>query len=187
MIKKSGIIFAIILIGGLQSALSQTDGSTSNLEYTMTNEESIMLFGGFVIVIIGIFLFLARDSILRRKTSYDKEEFESKKDKTFEKYHSGWTDDYIDFTYTRPTEDDEEFRKAAKNSTLPDYYKILGISQSATQEEIKKRYRELAKKLHPDKSKGEKTNEAMAEINKAYEILSQKERKETYDKHLDVT
>jgi len=186
MIKKSGFIIAIILIGGLQSALAQTDGSTSNLEYTMTNEESIMLFGGFVIVIIGIFLFLARDSILRRKTSYDKEEFESKKDKTFEKYHSGWTDDYIDFTYTRPTEDDEEFRKAAKNSTLPDYYKILGIPQSASQEEIKKRYRELAKKLHPDKSKGEKTDEAMAEINKAYEILSQKERKEKYDKHLDV-
>ena len=98
-------------------------------------------------------------------------------------YHSGWTDDYVDFTYTRKTEDDTEFSKAAKNSTLPNYYKILGVPQGATQEEIKNRYRELAKKLHPDKTKGEKSDEAMAEINKAYEILSQKERKEKYDRH----
>lgn len=182
--KKIGLfVFTIIFISGHQSVISQTDGTSSNLEYTMTNEESIMLFGGFAIAVVGIFLYLARDTILRRKTSYDKEEFESKKDKTFEKYHSGWTDDYVDFTYTRKTEDDEEFRKAAKNSTLPDYYKILGVPPSASQEDIKKRYRELAKKLHPDKSKGEKTDEAMAEINKAYEILSQRERKEKYDKH----
>ena len=186
MIKLKIFVFVAIFVGGFQSAISQTDDSTSNLEYTMTNEENIILFGGFAIVVIGIFLFLARDSILRRKTSYDKEEFESKKDKTFEKYHSGWTDDYVDFTYTRRTEDDEEFRKAAKNSTLPDYYKILGIHQGASQEEIKQRYRELAKKLHPDKSKGKKTDETMAEINKAYEILSKKERKEKYDKHLNV-
>jgi len=184
MKKISVFVFAVMLIGGLQSTMAQTDSSTSNLEYTMTTEESILLFGGFAVAVVGIFLFLARDSILRRKTSYDKEEFESKKDKTFEKYHSGWTDDYVDFSHTRYTEDDAEFSKAAKDSILPDYYKILGIPQSASQEEIKKRYRELAKKVHPDKSKGEKTDETMAEINKAYEILSKKERKEKYDKHL---
>jgi len=178
------LVVTFIFIGGLQMASSQPESSSSNLEYTMSNEESIMLFGGFAIAVIGIFLFLARDSILQRKTTYDKEEFESKKDKTFEKYHSGWTDDYVDFTYTRPTEVDDEFRKAAKNSTLPNYYKVLGIPQNSSQDEIKKRYRELAKKLHPDKSKGEKTDDAMAEINEAYDILSQKERKEKYDKHL---
>ncbi|MFQ5440421.1 MAG: J domain-containing protein [Nitrosopumilaceae archaeon] len=174
--------FTILFLGGIQSSLAQE--SNSNLEYSMTTEESIMLFGGFAVAVIAIFLFLARDSILRRKTSYDSEEFESKKDKTFEKYHSGWTDDYVDFSYTRHTEDDAEFSKMARESTLPNYYKILGISENASQEDIKKRYRELAKKLHPDKSKGEKTDDTMAEINKAYEILSQKERKEKYDKHL---
>ena len=179
-------VFTVILIGGVQNILAQTDVSTSNLEYTMSDEETIMLFGGFSIAVVAIFLFLARDSILRRKTSYDKEEFESKKDKTFEKYHSGWTDDYVDFTYTRNTKDDEEFSKAAKNSTLPNYYKILGIPQNSSHEEIKNRYRELAKKLHPDKSKGEKTDDAMAEINKAYEILSKKDRKEKYDKHFNI-
>ena len=65
-----------------------------------------------------------------------------------------------------------------------DYYKVLGVPKSASQMEIKKRYRELAKKLHPDKSKGEKTDEVMAKINKAYEILSHNERREKYDKHL---
>jgi molecular chaperone DnaJ len=179
-------IFMIVLAGVSQNTFAQTDATSSNLEYSMTKEESIMLFGGFALAVLGIFLFLARDTILRRKTSYDKEEHESKKDKTYEKYHSDWTDDYVDFTYTRFTEDDAEFSKAAKNSTLPDYYKTLGISRSATPEQIKNRYRELAKKLHPDKSKGENTDETMAEINKAYEILSQKERKEKYDKHLRV-
>jgi molecular chaperone DnaJ len=186
MKKISIFVFTIIFVGIAQSTLAQVESSSSNLEYTMTNEESIMLFGGFAIAVIGIFLFLARDTILRRKTAYDKEEHESKKDKTYEKYHSDWTDDYVDFEHTRYTEDDAEFSKAAKNSTLPDYYKILGVPRSASQNEIKKRYRELAKKLHPDKSKGEKTDKTMAEINKAYEILSHNERKEKYDKHLSV-
>ncbi len=149
MKKISIFVLTIILIGMSQSTFAQGGVPSSNLEYTMTDEESIMLFGGFALAVIGIFLFLARDSILRRKTSYDKEEHESKKDRTYEKYHSDWTDDYVDFTYTKFTEDDVEFSKAAKNSTLPDYYKILDIPRSATPEEIKKRYRELAKKLLP--------------------------------------
>ena len=186
MKKISIFIFTVIFIGISQSTLAQVENTSSNLEYTMTNDESILLFGGFAVAVIGIFLYLARDTILRRKTAYDKEEHESKKDKTYEKYHSDWTDDYVDFTYTRFTEDDAEFSKAANNSTLPDYYKILGVPREASQDEIKNRYRELAKKLHPDKSKGKKTDETMAEINKAYEILSQRERKEKYDKHLKV-
>ena len=174
------------MLGIFQMASAQVEDSSANLEYTLSNEEKIILFGGFAVAIVAIFLYLARDWIFRKKTDYDQKEFESKKDRTYEKYHSDWTDDYVDFTYTRPTEDDTEFRKASRNSTLPDYYKILGIPRDSSPEEIKKRYRELAKKLHPDKSKEEKTDEAMAEINKAYEILSNKERKEKYDKYLGV-
>ena len=66
-------VLTLIMVGMTHNAFAQVEGSSSNLEYTMTTEESILLFGGFVIVIVGIFLFLARDTILRRKTSYDKE------------------------------------------------------------------------------------------------------------------
>ena len=183
---KKIIIFllSIALTGLFHNSFAQIEDSSSNLEYDMSTEEKILLFGGFAMAVVGIFLFVARDIVFRKKTKYDEQEFESKKDKTYEKYHSDWTDDYVDFTYTRPSEDDERFRKAAKDSTLPNYYKILEISREASQEEIKKRYRELAKKLHPDKSKDQSTEETMAEINKAYEILSNKERRGKYDKYL---
>ena len=185
MKKISIFVIAMTLIGVTQTTLGQ-DTNSSNLEYTMSTEENIILFGGFAAAVVAIFLFLARDTILRRKTPYDMTDHDSKKDRTYEKYHSDWTDDYVDFTYTRHTKDDAEFSKAARNSTLPDYYKILGVSKNASQDDIKKRYRELAKKLHPDKSKGEKSDKAMAEINKAYEILSHEERKERYDKYFKV-
>ncbi|MFZ8937507.1 MAG: DnaJ domain-containing protein [Nitrosopumilaceae archaeon] len=184
MKKIIAFLLTIALTGLFHSSFAQVEDSSSNLEYNMSTEEKIMLFGGFAAAVVGIFLFIARDAIFRKKTKYDEQEFESKKDKTYEKYHSDWTDDYVDFTYTRPSEDDERFRKAARDSTLPDYYKILEISRDSSQEEIKKRYRELAKKLHPDKSKDKSTEETMAEINKAYEILSSKERREKYDKYL---
>lgn len=185
MIKIKWIVFALIVIGFGSDVYGQAEDSSANLEYDLSLEEKIILFGGFAVAVIAIFVYIARDLIFRKKTKYDKEEFESKKDRTYEKYHSDWTDDYVDFTYTRPSKDDEEFRRQARESTLPDYYKILGVSRTATQEEIKTRYRELVKKLHPDKSKEEKDDE-MIQIIKAYRILSNKERREKYDRHLGV-
>ncbi len=85
-------IISVIIIGALQTAYSQTDELNKNL--VVSDEEKIMIFGGFAIAIIAIFLFLARDIILRRKTSYDKEDLESKKDRTYEKYHSDWGEYY---------------------------------------------------------------------------------------------
>lgn len=60
-----------------------------------------------------------------------------------------------------------------------DYYKLLGVERSATEAEIKKAYRKLAAKHHPDKPTG---NEAkFKEINEAYEVLGDKEKREQYD------
>lgn len=61
------------------------------------------------------------------------------------------------------------------------YYQILGISINATQEEIKNAYREMAKKYHPDLNPGKDTNKEMKEINEAYEVLSDLEKRKEYD------
>jgi molecular chaperone DnaJ len=64
-----------------------------------------------------------------------------------------------------------------------DYYDILGVRKSATDDELKKAYRSLAKKYHPDKNKGDKTAEAkFKEISEAYAVLSDKEKRDQYDR-----
>lgn len=64
---------------------------------------------------------------------------------------------------------------------LPDYYKIFGLSQTVTKEEIKKRYRELAKKYHPDVNNSPDATSKMQEIQEAYFILSDDEARIRYD------
>ncbi|UCG62288.1 MAG: DnaJ domain-containing protein [Candidatus Zixiibacteriota bacterium] len=63
-----------------------------------------------------------------------------------------------------------------------DYYKTLGVSENASPEEIKKAFRGLAKKYHPDKNKGDKEAERrFKEISAAYEVLSDAKKKAEYD------
>jgi DnaJ-class molecular chaperone len=64
---------------------------------------------------------------------------------------------------------------------LPNYYEVFGISKSATQEELKKRYRQLAKKHHPDVNKSADATAKMQEIQEAYYILSDDEARSRYD------
>lgn len=63
-----------------------------------------------------------------------------------------------------------------------DYYEVLGVSRNATEDEIKKAYRKLALKYHPDRNKGNKeAEERFKEINEAYAVLSDKEKRQQYD------
>src|SRR3989344_9189477 len=61
-----------------------------------------------------------------------------------------------------------------------DYYSILGVEKNASEEEIKKAYRKLAHKYHPDKSGGDDVK--FKEINEAYQVLGNKEKRAQYDR-----
>ena len=63
-----------------------------------------------------------------------------------------------------------------------DYYEVMGLQKGASDDEIKKAFRQLAKKYHPDLNPGDKEAEAkFKEVNEAYEVLSDKEKRARYD------
>ena len=62
-----------------------------------------------------------------------------------------------------------------------DYYEVLGLSKGASQDEIKRAYRQLAKKYHPDINKEPGAEEKFKEINEAYDTLSDEQKKARYD------
>ena len=67
-------------------------------------------------------------------------------------------------------------------STKRDYYEVLGVDKSADEQTLKKAYRKLAMKYHPDRNPGDKeAEEKFKEINEAYEVLSDSTKRQTYD------
>lgn len=137
--------------GADRLAYAQEQGLDMDLE--VSDGEKTAIFAGFAIAVIGVFVFLARDIILRRKTEYDSKEYESKKEKTYEKYHSDWTDDYEEIGTRRGPKRpaDESLGALREDGSMPNYYETLGVGHDATSSEIKESFRRLAKEMHPDR------------------------------------
>ena len=151
---------------------------------SLAESDQMIVFATATTIIIGALIFLARGSFIRKKTEYDIGEWESKKNRDYEKYHSEWMNDEVSFERTGKDKlSDEEFRKSLLNENIPDYYDILEVSKDASQDEIKKQFRLLAKKWHPDKKQSNDAEEKMAQINMAYEVLSDHKRRKMYDQH----
>jgi len=156
----------------------------SNEHDTINESDQIFIFSIGGIVIIGTVIFLARHSIVRKKTEYDIGEWNSKKNRDYEKYHSDWMSDEVNFERDGKKKlTDEEFRKSLLSNNLPNYYEILQIQKNASQAEIKNQYRHLAKKWHPDREKSSDAERKMIQINVAYEVLSNPKRRKMYDQH----
>jgi molecular chaperone DnaJ len=80
------------------------------------------------------------------------------------------------------TDPDEERPVSTKDFLEKDYYKVLGVSKDAKPEEIKKSYRKLARKYHPDANKGNPASEErFKEISEAHNVLSDEKRRKEYD------
>jgi len=167
-------ILLALLLGLPGSAHAQDEQALSPADQTI-------IFGGFAAAVAAVFVFLARDAILRKKTEYDSQNLGSKDDREYDKYHSDWTDDYEDLG-SRTRGFKEMFGGMSKDGKLPDLYGIIGVGMDATPEEIKAGYRRLAKEIHPDRSSQKDAKERMAEINMAYEILSDPDQRAEYDR-----
>ena len=154
-------------------------------EFYITQEDLILTFTICIVVVSVIFVYLARNIILRKRTKYDELDLDSKKNRDYEKYHSDWAEEKIFGERKESTINQKEFNEMLKNKTLPNYYEILGLDQSATSTQIKDKFRILAKEWHPDKRK-DGSEEKMAEINSAYEVLSNQQLRKEYDKYFSL-
>jgi molecular chaperone DnaJ len=191
-LEKSGIHVISVMYDGNQleneffydSGYNVNPMDVSNEYDTISESDQLFIFSICGIIIIGLGVFLARHSIIRKKTEYDTGEWDSKKNRDYEKYHSDWMSDEVNFERDGKKKlTDEEFRKSLLANNLPNYYEILQIQKNTSQAEIKNQYRHLAKKWHPDREKSPDAERKMMQINMAYEVLSNPKRRKMYDQH----
>ena len=153
-------------------------GTAHAQEPSVTPQDQYTILAIFAIAVAAVFVYLARNVILRKKTDYDMQDLGSKKDTVYEKYHSDWNDDFEELgSRTR-----HEPFNVTDVENLPDLYDIMKIQSDATQDQIKNQYKRLAKEMHPDRSSQKDAKEKMSRLNQAYDILSDPRQRKQYDK-----
>ena len=135
-------------------------------ESAAVGEATLAVLAASIVAVVALAAYVARDAIMRKRTDYDEAECASKADRTDEKYRSGWHDDY----------------EAPVPPQKEDHYEVMGIGRQATAREIRDRYRELAKRHHPDREGGDAAE--LVRINRAYGVLSDPESRREYDRSL---
>ena len=79
-------------------------------------------------------------------------------------------------------ENNDDF-ECKKIINIKDYYEILGVKKNASEDEIRKSYKKLAIKFHPDKNKSKHSSDAFKKVSHSFTVLSNKEKKANYDKY----
>tara|TARA_B110000438_G_scaffold36928_1_gene36703 strand:+ start:258 stop:554 length:297 start_codon:yes stop_codon:yes gene_type:complete len=96
--------------------------------------------------------------------------------------------EYQKYTGSKEKPKDESgFEKEPQQKSDFNCYKILGASRNDTQEKIKQKYKELSLKCHPDKAKSAISENMMKQVNKAYAVLRDADKRRQYDAKLDST
>lgn len=155
---------AVRALGIAGAAALPAASHAQSADQAVVNTDHLIVLAGFIAAVIALGLFVARSAIFYKETDYDKREYGSKKNRIHDKYGSDWHDDYA---------------AGIKEPQVDDHYATLGVDRTATSAEIKARYRELAKKHHPDKAGG--SSDELVRINEAYEILSDEKERRKYD------
>lgn len=137
-------------------------------------------------IVLSIFVYKKRMAILNRKLygeddiyyTNDAEEYENQNEEGDYEFYKNY------YTKEHQNRDNSYIQEEQNNSTyIKDYYNILGVNKHASQEEIKRAYYKSMSKFHPDKNKNsDKANEITKLLNEAYEVLSDEEKREQYDR-----
>lgn len=171
----------IYLITGILKVLGIFQKTYSLLEVTHIKfiDETINL---ILMIIVSIFVYKKRMSILNNNLDDDE---------IYEIINDG-DDDNEDYKFYQEYYKQKKYQERIYNhkneiendiKIIKDYYKILGLDKTATQEEIKRAYYESMAKFHPDKNNNSiNSNEITKLLNEAYEVLSDENKREQYDR-----
>ena len=151
---------AVLLVASALAALPAAGAQDADGGGGPSPSDQALVFAVSIAAVVGIALYVSREAIARKRTAYDAGSYESQRDRDYEKYHSEWGDDSAAGRWGGDVDGGDigdgggggRSADGRAGASPADLYGVLGLDASATQDEVKRRYRELAKRLHPDRA-----------------------------------